>query len=63
VNRIDSVAFFEAFQRYVKEWRDLERAYYRIPSWRWFKQMSNIRQREKLTRVYTARMRHWGIIE
>lgn len=62
MNRIDSVAFFETFQRYVSEWRQLEREYYQIPSWRIFKQLQNIRQREQLTRVFTARMKKWGIL-
>lgn len=60
---IGSHEFVDAFMAYVNEWCELERQYYRIPSWRWFKQMSNIRQREQLTRVYVARMKHWGILE
>lgn len=55
--------FIEAFMKYVADWRALEREYYRIPSWRWFKQLRNIKKREKLTRLYVARMRHWGIIK
>lgn len=55
--------FVEAFMKYVADWRELERQYYRIPSWRWFKQLRNIKKRENLTRVYVARMRHWGIIK
>lgn len=55
--------FIEAFFKYVNEWRELERQYYRIPSWRWFKQLRNIKKREKLTKLYVARMRHWGIIK
>lgn len=61
--RIDSIAFFEAFQKYVADWRELERQYCQIPSWRIIKQLQNIRQREQLTRVYTARMQKWGILE
>lgn len=52
-----------AFFKYVEEWRDLERAYYRIPSWRVFKQLRNIKKRERLTTLYVARMKRWGIIE
>lgn len=55
--------FIDAFMKYVADWRELERQYYRIPSWRWVKQLRNIKKREQLTRVYVARMRHWGIIE
>lgn len=61
--RIDSVAVFQAFQRYIAEWRELERQYYQIPSWRLFKQLQNIRKREKLTRLFVARMKHWGILQ
>lgn len=63
MKKVTSVEIMLALQKYIKEWRELEAAYYRIPSWRIFKQLSNIRQREKLTRVYTARMKHWGILE
>lgn len=63
MNRIDSIAFFEAFQRYVTEWQRLEREYYQIPSWRWIKQHRNISKRMQLTRVFTARMKHWGVID
>lgn len=62
MSRIDSVEFFEAFQRYINDWRKLEREYYQIPSWRIFKQLRNIRHRETLTRVYVARMKKWGIL-
>jgi hypothetical protein len=49
--------------KYVAEWRAFENEYYQIPSWRWIKQLRNIKQRENLTRVFTARMKHWGIIK
>lgn len=52
-----------AFVKYVEEWRDLERQYYAIPSWRIFKQLRNIKQRETLTRVFVARMKHHGVIK
>lgn len=52
----------EQFKSYVAEWRELERQYYRIPSWRVFKQLSNIKRREKLTRVFSQRMKKWGVI-
>lgn len=49
------------FPQYLAEWKRLEQEYSRIPSWRTFKQLRNIRQREKLTKAYTARMKEWGI--
>ena len=52
-----------AFVKYVEEWQKLDAEYYRIPSWRIFKQLKNIREREKLTRVFTARMKHYGVIK
>lgn len=54
--------FIEVFLKYIADWRELERAYYRIPSWRWFKQLRNIKERETLTKVYVARMKKRGII-
>jgi len=51
------------FQNYVKEWHALDVAYYQIPGWRIFKQLRNIKQREELTRVFVARMKHHGIIK
>lgn len=51
------------FIKYCNDWRELERQYYRIPGWRLIKQMQNIRKREHLTRVFTAQMKHRGIIE
>ena len=51
------------FQKYIKEWHDLDVAYYKIPSWRIFKQLKNIRQREQLTRVFVDRMKHHGVIK
>ena len=52
----------QALTAYIKEWRELENQFYQISDWRWFKQMANIRKREQLTRVYVARMRHWGVL-
>lgn len=49
------------FLAYIDEWQALDRAYYRIPSWRIFKQMSNIRKREKLTKAWIARCREYGV--
>lgn len=60
---IDPNKFMATFTKYVDEWRELDRQYAEIPSWRIFKQLSNIRKREKLTRLFTARMKKWGIIE
>lgn len=53
---------FTEFPQYLAEWKKLEQEYYRIPSWRIFKQLQNIRKREKLTKAYSARMIEWGII-
>ncbi len=50
------------FMAYSAEWRRLDYQYSRIPSWRTFKQLRNIKQREKLTKAYTAKMREWGIL-
>lgn len=60
--QIHSVAVFEALTKYIADWRELERQYYQIPSWRIFKQLSNIRQRERLTKLFVARMKHWGVL-
>lgn len=56
------VEMMAALQKYISEWQALDAEYYRIPSWRIFKQIKNIRQREKLTKAYTAKMKEWGII-
>lgn len=58
-----AVAVLEQLKAYIAEWHKLEREYYRIPDWRWFKQMQNIKRRERLTRVFTQRMKKWGIID
>lgn len=60
--QIHSVAVFEALTKYIADWRELERQYYKIPSWRLFKQLSNIRHRERLTKLFVARMKHWGVL-
>lgn len=60
---VSSEKFFTAFMKYVEEWQELEREYYKIPGWRIIKQIRNIKKRETLTRVYTARMKKWGIIK
>ncbi len=57
-----SVVILEHLKAYIAEWQALEAEYYRIPSWRTFKQLKNIRQREKLTKAYTAKMKKWGIL-
>lgn len=54
--------FPKALNDYIAEWRQLESAYYRIPSWRQFKRLKNIKQREKLTKAYEAKMKDWGLI-
>ena len=51
-----------AFMEYNRKWQELDRQYYQIPSWRIFKQLANIRKREKLTKAYTVQMKEWGII-
>lgn len=51
-----------AFVDYVNEWQRLADEYNRIPSWRTFKQLGNIRKREKLTKAYTKQMQEMGII-
>lgn len=57
-----ALSVYNAFMQYVSAWRKLEQQYYHIPSWRIFKQLSNIRQREKLTKAYVKRMVDWGVI-
>lgn len=58
-----ALSAFPVFMKYVSEWRELERQYYQIPSWRIFKQLKNIKQRENLTRVFVARMKKHGVIK
>ena len=52
----------EEFDRYVREWKRLEREYYQLPGWRWIKQFRNIQQREKLTNDYTKALQNSGLI-
>jgi hypothetical protein len=54
--------FPKALNQYMAEWRQLEAEYYKIPSWRHFKQMRNIKQREQLTRLFATKMQKWGLI-
>ena len=54
---------YNYFIQYIEEWRALENEYYRIPNWRFIKKMHNIKSRETLTRVFVARMKHYGVIE
>lgn len=54
--------FPDVFLDYINQWRYLESEYYRIPEWRFFKKMANIRQRERLTREYEKKMKSWGLI-
>lgn len=58
-----AVAVLEQLKAYIAEWQKLEREYYRIPSWRTFKQLKNIRQRERLTKAFTLKMKRWGVID
>lgn len=60
--KINGVEVMVAFQRYISEWQELERQYYQIPNWRFIKQHRNVSQRMRLTRVFTARMKKWGVI-
>lgn len=55
--------FIRIFTDYVDQWRELDNQYARIPGWRIFKQLRNIRKRERLTRLFTARMKKYGVIE
>lgn len=52
----------KAFKDYLNEHAELEKEYTRIPNWRHFKQMKNIRKREKLTRQYKLRMFELGVL-
>lgn len=60
---MEATQVITTFIKYVEDWRELDRQYYEIPSWRIFKQLKNIRQREQLTRVFVARMKHNGVIK
>lgn len=60
---MEATQVITTFIKYVEDWRELDRQYYQIPSWRIFKQLKNIRQREQLTRVFVARMKHNGVIK
>lgn len=57
-----AVAVLEQLKAYIADWQKLEAEYNRIPSWRTFKQISNVRKREKLTKAYTAKMKEWGVL-
>lgn len=61
--KINGVEIMVAFQKYISEWKELERQYYQIPNWRFIKQHRNVSQRMQLTRVFTARMKKWGVIK
>lgn len=54
--------FIEDFMAYIADWRELDRQYSRIASWRHIKQLRNIKKRETLTRRYIARCKKRGII-
>lgn len=49
------------FFEYIRQWEELDREYYQIPSWRIIKQLRNIRKREKLTKAWAQRMREAGV--
>ena len=60
---MEATQVITTFIKYVEDWRELDRQYYQIPRWRIFKQLKNIRQREQLTRVFVARLKHNGVIK
>lgn len=60
---IEPMEFIRIFTEYVDQWQELDNQYANIPEWRIFKQLSNIRKREKLTRLFTARMKKYGVIK
>lgn len=60
---VKPIEFVVVFQKYMDDWRALDREYYRTPSWRIFKQLSITRKQAKLTQLFTARMIKHGIIK
>ncbi len=50
------------FKEYLNKYSELELEFSRIPRWRHFKQMKNIRQRERLTRQFKVRMFELGVL-
>lgn len=59
---IDADVFIRRFMLYVALWQQLEKDYYKIPSWRTFKQLANIRKRERLTKDFVKQSKEWGIL-
>lgn len=66
ISKIDSkekaTKIVKAFRNYLNSYLELEREYMRIPNWRYFKKMKNIRQRETLTRQYKLQMFELGVL-
>jgi hypothetical protein len=49
------------FAVYLNRYAELEKEFARIPQWRHFKVMKNLRKRELLTRQYKVRMAELGL--
>lgn len=49
------------FKRYLNDYAELEKEYIRIPKWRHFKIMKNLKKRENLTRDYKVKMFELGV--
>jgi hypothetical protein len=50
-----------ALKWYVNTYAELEKEYSSIPNWRFFKQMRNLKKRERLTREFKTRMFELGV--
>lgn len=61
MNSLGKKQLIPTFTKYLNEYKQLEFEYSRIPSWRWVKLFRNLKARESLTRVYTAKMRTWDL--
>lgn len=66
ISKIDSkqiaAKIVKIFREYLNKILELEKEYLQIPSWRFFKQMKNIRKREKLNRDYKVKMFELGVL-
>lgn len=51
-----------AFKQYIEEYAELEKEHARIPRYRMFQQMRNIKKRELLTRDFKRKMAELGIM-
>ncbi len=61
MNTIGKKELIPAFKKYIAEYKKLEVEYSRIPNWRIFKQLRNIKKRETLTRIFTTKSRKWDL--